>query len=303
MDASLQQQKKDIDSQWKTEIDKAIKHEEDKRIIVSQHRDEIIQMVKELNSTLKEEENKATVYAEISNQLKERIQNLEEKLLEKSKEVLTHSEANIELAEKIRILEENVSKHVEEIKCLEKKNQISSNEAKQQTENHEIKMNAALQKQKEDIDSECKIEIDKAIKHEEEKRIIVSQQRDEMVQTVQELNSALDKKENEATEYADVCNQLTARVESLEQQIGILKTRIQDQFQDVTALSTENLKLDETVRMLENRGSTTETRDQTNIITAKTTVINNKQNILLIIVFDLKNDLFIERFRPPKGGV
>jgi len=284
MIATLQKQMEDLHGQWKTDIDKAMKHEEDKRIIVIQHRDEIIQTVHELNTALKKKENEATMYAAVCNQMKGMVENLEKKLLQKTKEVQTHSEANSELAEKIAILEENISALLEEIKCLEKKNQISLNEAKQQREDQEIKMNATLQKQKEDIDSQWKIEIDKAIKHEKEKRIIVSQQRDEMVQTVQELNSALDKKDNEATEYADVCNQLTAKVESLEQQIGILETRIQDQLQDVTALSAEQLKRVETARMLEDRGS--ETRVQTDFITAKTMVINNTQKVLFKGVFD-----------------
>jgi len=226
MIASLQKQMEDLHSQRKTEVDEAIKHEEDKRIIVIQHRDEMIQMVHDLNTALKKKENEATTSADVCNQLKGKVENLEEKLLEKTKEVQTHSEANTELAEKIAILEENISALSEEIKCLGKNYQKSLNEAKQQTEDQEIKMNSTLQKQKEDIDSQWKIEIDKAIKHERERRIIVSQQRDETVQTVQELNSALDKAQNEATEYADVCNQLTAKVESLEQQIGILETKI-----------------------------------------------------------------------------
>jgi len=217
MNAFFQEQKKHLYSEWRTEVDKAIKHEEDKTESVSQQRDKIIQTAQELNSALKKKENEATMYADACNKLKGKVEHLEEKLLEKTKEVQTHSEANTELAEKIAILEENISALSKEIKCLEKKNQTSLTKAKQQIEDQEIKMNQALQKQKEDIDSQWKKEIDKAIKHEEKKRIIVSQQRDEMVQTVQELNSALDKKENEATEYADVCNQLTAKVENLEQ--------------------------------------------------------------------------------------
>ena len=286
MIATLQKQMKDLHGQWKNDVVKAIKHEEDKRSIVIQHRDEMIQTVHELNTALKKKENEATMYADVSNQLKGKVETLEEKLLEKTREVQTHSEANTELAEQIAILEENMSALADEIKCLEKKNQISLNEANQQIEDQEFKMNAALQKQKEDLDSQWKIVIDKAIKHEEEKRIIVSQQRDEMVQTVQELNSALDKKENEATEYADVCNQLTSKVQNLEQQIGILDTRIQDQLQDATALSAKKLKLFETARMLKDRGSTTETQVQTEFITAKTMVINNKQNLLFKIFLD-----------------
>ena len=281
MIASLQKQMEDLHGQRKTDIDKVMKHEEDKRIIVCQHRDEMIQTVHELNSALKKKENETTLYADVCNQLKGKVENLEEKLLEKTKEVQTRSDANIKLAEKIAILEKNTSTLSEEIKCLEKKNQVSLNEAKKQIENQEIEMNATLQKQKKDIDSQWKIEIDKAIKHEKEKRIIVSQQRDEIMQTFQELNSELDKKNNEATEYADICNQLTATVESLEQQIGILETRIQNQLQDVTALSAEKLKLVETARMLEDKGSTTETRVQTDFITAKTMVINNTQKSIV----------------------
>jgi len=263
MIATLQTHKEDIGCQWKREIDKAIKLEEDKRKSVSQDRDKIIQMVQELNSALKKKENEC-------NQLKVKVESLEEKLLEKTQEVQSHSDANVELAEKIRILEGNISALTEEIKCLEKKNQIILNEAKQQIECQNINVNAALQKQKEDIDNQWKIEIDKVIKHEKKKRIIVSQQRDEMMQTFQELKSTLEETKKEAAFYANVCNQQEVKVESLEQKIGILETGIQQKRQ---VIPSEKLKLVETVRMLKDRGSTTE-------IGVQTEVRNTKQKVL-----------------------
>ena len=239
--AILHKQKEELDSQWQTEIDKAIKHEEDKRITVCQHRDEMIQMVQKLISSLKEKEHEATQYSNVCNQLKGNVENLGEKLLEKTKEVQTHFEAKFELAENIVILERKISVLSEEIECLEKKNEIISNEAKQQIENQAIKMNAILQKQQEDLDSHWKTEVDKAIKHEKDKQISVSQQRDDMMQTIQALSRAIEEKEYEATEYADSCNRLKGTMESLVQKIAILEAKIQDQKQDVTVLSSEQL--------------------------------------------------------------
>ena len=118
-------------------------------------------------------------------------------------------------SEKNKELENNILALKEEVKCLKKTNETCSNEAKQ-LEFQKNKMIATLQKQMEDLHGQWKTDIDKAMKHEEDKRIIVIQHRDEIIQTVHELNTALKKKENEATMYAAVCNQMKGKVENLE---------------------------------------------------------------------------------------
>ena len=88
-------------------------------------------------------------------------------------------------------LEENTSKLKEEIKCIEIKNKELLQEARQHLDMKMNEMGALLLKQKEDLCIQWKTEVIEVKRQEEEKRKSVTQQRDEMMQRIQELNCAL----------------------------------------------------------------------------------------------------------------
>jgi len=205
-------------------------------------------------------------------------------------------------------LEEHTTKLKEEIKCIQIKNAEKIQEAKQQLEIKMDEMNVLLHEQKEELNSKWKAEVDKAIKTEQEKRDIVSQHRDELVQKLQELNSALKEKEHEARSFYDVCKQLRGKVEDLEksqeqtsremtfhldakfkqaEKIRILEAFIEERTKDVASLSSENHKLtgrvvtletslkeklDEERKLMETKNTLSETGVQTDIITVETKV-------------------------------
>ena len=59
-------------------------------------------------------------------------------------------------------------------------------------------MNASLQKQREDTEKQWRDKVENKVEQEQKKRKNVIQQRDELIETMKELNNALRAKENES---------------------------------------------------------------------------------------------------------
>jgi len=170
--------------------------------------------------------------------------------------------------ERNKELEENVLNLQEEIRRIENKNKEELQEIRQQLEIRMKELNSLLQKQKEDIEKHWKNEVEKAIKQQEEEQKIVCEQRDRMIEKVQELNSALQKTENEAKTISDLCDKFRCKIDELEnileQQSREVKMhsdanfkqaetikKLADRLNNDISLSGENLKLAGKVRILE----------------------------------------------------